>query len=90
MQHKDNIQQGLPDDYVSYCVECERYFDTRSGCPTDVAFDEREEILKLVESFGCNCGTLGAVAIKRLPQAFAHSPSCPVTIAGAILARNKD
>jgi hypothetical protein len=32
-------------DIISYCSECDRFFDVRSGCEADIRADERERVL---------------------------------------------
>lgn len=31
-------------DSLSFCLECDRYFDVQSGCEADIRFDERNRI----------------------------------------------
>lgn len=31
--------------YTEYCLECKRFFDSRSGCEKDIRYDERNKMM---------------------------------------------
>lgn len=37
-------------EHITWCEECERVFDTRSGCETDIRSDERSRLREKVEA----------------------------------------
>jgi hypothetical protein len=57
-------------DLVTYCRECDRYYDTRVGCPCDVAFKLRSTL----ESKGVDCNTTLLAQETLLSISGAHVP----------------
>lgn len=35
------------EDFVNYCEDCDRYYDCRSGCETDIRHDEKYRLLRI-------------------------------------------